>query len=165
MSAFPLTLPSWNRSPQTEDPGLIWPTPYSRSSDSSCGSSESNPCSPSESISSFAFSPASDTSNSILVPPLSACSVNSNGYTNGHSVTLPDGHAAIRAAGKLGVRKQRSMNRNSWSPFSSSAQPRSSVAVAVSMTTTPPTPVPERNETETILVNKPIKLQTGKLRK
>ncbi|KAG6862127.1 hypothetical protein C0993_002598 [Termitomyces sp. T159_Od127] len=27
-----------------------------------------------------------------------------------------EGHAAIRAAGKLGIRKQRSLNRNSWSP-------------------------------------------------
>lgn len=161
MTVFPLTLPLSHRSPN-EDPVLVWPTLTSQSSESSCGSSESNPCSPNDSLSSFLFSPASDSSHfNPNVPPSSASSTSSYGYPNGHITALPNGHAAIRAAGKLGIRKQRSMNRNSWSPFSTSTHPR---PVAVAPISVPPsTPGPAKPRTNAILVNKPIKLERNKL--
>lgn len=157
MSAFPLTLPPSHRSP-TEDPILVWPTLPSHYSDSSCGSSESNPCSPSDSVSSFLFSPTSDSSHP-SAPPLSASSVSSNSHINGHTAGLLNGHAAIRAAGKIGVRKQRSMNRNSWSPFSTSVQPRP-VVILQPIGVTPPILASAK---DVIMESKPIKLETSKL--
>lgn len=158
MSAFPLTLPPSHRS-SNEDPGLVWPTIPSQSSDSSCASSESNPCSPSDSDSSFLFSSTSDSSNSNpSAPPLSASSSCTNNHVNGP----PNGHAAIRAAGKLGIRKQRSMNRNSWSPFSTSSTPRSA-AILAPIAVTPCVLGSAKVTTNAILVNKPIKLGTTKL--
>jgi hypothetical protein len=163
MSAFPLTLPPSHRTPQTEDHTLIWPTStYSRSSDSSSGSSESKPCSPCESVSSSTFSPASETSNPR--PPSSAGSSSGSGvsHSNGNLLVL-DGHAAIRAAGQLGIRRQKSMNRNSWSPYSVAGQPRAAVTLLVSTGTTPML-APEKQPTETIVV-KPIKFEKSKLSK
>jgi hypothetical protein len=157
MSAFPLTLPPSHRSPN-EEPTLVWPTLSSHYSDSSCGSSESNPYSPSDSVSSFLFSPTSD-SSSPGAPPLSASSSNSNSHVNGHTAVLPNGHAAIRAAGKIGVRKQRSINRNSWSPFSTSVQPRP-VVILQPMGVTQPILASTKNVT---MESKPIKLETSKL--
>lgn len=48
-----------------------------------------------------------------------------------------EGHAAIRAAGKLGIRKQRSLNRNSWSPCMSPLSPPSSAVVRTLLVTPP----------------------------
>ena len=108
ITAFPLTLPSSHRIVQAEEPRLIWPLASSRQSGESSSGSDSHPCSPSPSVSSF-------TSESFsLHPPSSTGSWTSCQPLQPSSVS--DGHAAIRAAGKLGIRKQRSMNRNSWSP-------------------------------------------------
>ena len=159
MSAFPLTLPASHRSP-SEDPVLVWPTISSQSSDSCSGSSESNPCSPSDSVSSFPFSPASDSSNSNpSAPPLSASSTASNSHV--HINGPLNGHEAIRAAGKLGIRKQRSMNRNSWSPFSTSTQPRSVAGILTSMGAKPSMIGPAKAGTDT--KSKPTRLETTKL--
>ena len=160
MSAFPLTLPPSHRS-LSEDPILVYPTVslYSQSSDSS---SESNPCSPSDSVSSFLFSPTSDSSSSnFSAPPLSASSISSKGHVNEH-IGPPNGHAAIRAAGKLGVRKQRSINRNSWSPFSTSTQSRP-VTVLAPVGVTPSAVGPAKTVADAILVQEPMKLETTKL--
>ncbi|KAF5379076.1 hypothetical protein D9615_005977 [Tricholomella constricta] len=187
MTAFPLTLPPAHRICHTEEPTLVWPTaPYMRSSESSSGSSDSNLCSPACSVSSFAFSPISESSNSNNSnthprPPSSAGSISVLGsLTSGHH-SPADGHAAIRAAGKLGIRKQKSINRNSWSPsvFSMSGQPppkppvpvpKSTVTLLVSTTTNavgPPAILPSDlgmgvSVADTIVIN-PIKLDKSKL--
>ncbi|KAF9467800.1 hypothetical protein BDZ94DRAFT_1155311 [Collybia nuda] len=165
MSAFPLTLPPSHRTPQTDDHTLIWPAAiYSQSPGSSSGSSESNPCSPTESVSSFIFSPVSDTSNPR--PPSSAGSSGSGASHLNGSLLVPDGHAAIRAAGQLGIRKQKSMNRNSWSPYSTAGQPRVAAAVALLVSTDATTPIlaPEKPSASTIVV-KPITFEKSKLSK
>ncbi|GLB42300.1 putative phosphodiesterase [Lyophyllum shimeji] len=137
MTAFPLTLPPVHRAPLVEEPSLVWPmAASSRSSESSSGS-DSNLCSPSGSVSSFAFSPTSDsstcynsTSNGGRPPSngdsASVLSTLTTAHAHAHGQT--DAHAAIRAAGKLGIRKSKSnLNRNSWSPsaYTQTTVPRS----------------------------------------
>jgi len=172
MTAFPLTLPTTHRAPQPEEPSLVWPSAASsRSSESS--SSDSNLCSPSGSVSSFAFSPVSESSAS------NHSNFNGRLPSNGDSVSVlgtltaaqpahTDGRAAIRAAGKLGIRKQKSINRNSWSPSAyslSSGQtavpvPKSAFALLVSTTTNAAVPPailsPDLGVADTIVIN-PIK--------
>lgn len=183
MTAFPLTLPPAHRSPHPEDTqATSWPTTDLSDSSSESNYSNSGLCSPSPScsVTSFAFSPTSESStttsnyhsahshsnnhtffsstqpalqpNSNTHPPSSAGSV----VGSLHQPSGPTHIAAIRAAGKLGIRKQKSMNRNSWSPtvFSMSGQPPPK----------PPVPVPRMLEVvggkvvDTIVVN-PIKLR------
>ncbi|KAG5646346.1 hypothetical protein DXG03_003669 [Asterophora parasitica] len=187
MTAFPLTLPPAHRISSTEEPSLIWPTaPYSRTPESSSGSSDylSPACSPACSVTSFAFSPISESSNSnsnSSNPPLSSqCPPSSADNTSvlgilssAQASHCSDGHAAVRAAGKLSIRKQKSMNRNSWSPsaFSMSGQPppkppvpvpKSAVTLLVSTATinTPPTGVV--GVKDTIVIN-PVKFEKSKL--
>lgn len=150
LTAFPLTLPLSHRTPQHEDITPTWSHSSPRSSGSSCGSSESGPCSPCESVGSFLISPNSDTSASNLHPP-------SSSNTN-------NGNADIRAAGKAGMRKLKSLNRNSWSasstsPHSNASYPRSTVALLVS-TATSSVLTPTKTATDTIMVS-PIKLERG----
>ncbi|KAF8068951.1 hypothetical protein FPV67DRAFT_1414332 [Lyophyllum atratum] len=173
MTAFPLTLPPTHRTPQPEEATLVWTTAASsRSSESSSGS-DSNLCSPSGSVSSFAFSPASEYSSSNARPPSSADSASVLGSLP--PLTHPshaDARAAIRAAGKLGIRKQKSMNRNSWSPsaFSQPDQPpvpvpRSAVTLLVSTTNAAVPPAilpPNLGVGDTIVIN-PIKFDKSKL--
>jgi hypothetical protein len=90
---------------------------------------------------------------------LSASSNGSNGYVNGFVNGQPNGHAAIRAAAKKGVRKQPSMNRNSWS-FSTSTQSMSVDVIAPKGVTSP---ILGPTKTDAILVNKPMKLETSKI--
>ena len=129
ITAFPLTLPSSHRIVHAEEPRLIWPLASSRQSGESSSGSDSHPCSPSPSVSSF-------TSESFsLQPGSSAGSWTSCGTQPPQPNPVPDAHAAIRAAGKLGIRKQRCMNRNSWSPsaFSTAGSvPKSAVTLVVS---------------------------------
>ncbi|KAG5335547.1 hypothetical protein C0989_001037 [Termitomyces sp. Mn162] len=65
-----------------------------------------------------------------------------------------EGHAAIRAAGKLGIRKQRSLNRNSWSPSACSGCPPPPP---------PPPPPPTATSTvvRTLLVTPPVNVVNG----
>lgn len=77
-----------------------------------------------------------------------------------------DGHAAIRAAAKLAVKKNKAVNRNSWSPLSNSAaianQQRSAVAVLLAsqhQAAATPVMAAVRGPTGTILVAKPLKLE------
>lgn len=161
MSAFPLTLPPAHRASHVEEPPSLWPlAPSDRSSETSSGSSESNLCSPAGSVSSFVFSPVSDSSNHR--PPSSAGSNTSMSNTHPHPIA--DGHAAIRAAGKLGIRRQKSMNRNSWSPsaFSMAGPPKSAVTLLVSTNAAASILAPEKGVSDTIVVN-PIKLEKSKL--
>jgi len=129
ITAFPLTLPSSHRIVHAEEPRLIWPLASSGQSGESSSGSDSHPCSPSPSVSSF-------TSDSFpLHPPSSAGSWTSCATQPPQPSHVSDGHAAIRAAGKLGIRKQKSMNRNSWSPsaFSMAGSiPKSAVTLVVS---------------------------------
>ena len=129
ITAFPLTLPSSHRVVQAEEPRLIWPLASSRQSGESSSGSDSHPCSPSPSVSSF-------TSESFpLHPGSSSGSCTSFCTQPPPSSPVSDCHAAIRAAGKLGIRKQRSLNRNSWSPSAFSmagSVPKSAVTLVVS---------------------------------
>ncbi|KAF8889577.1 hypothetical protein BD779DRAFT_1519912 [Infundibulicybe gibba] len=117
-TAFPLALPSSRRSLSQEGPS--WPTAFS---DSSCASSESSACSPCDSVASFVFSPVSDAPSPHHTPRPPSSSGSSSGQSNGTNGNIHlspnDGHIAIRAAGKLGPRKQKIINRNSWSASTS----------------------------------------------
>lgn len=77
-------------------------------------SSESNPTSPSDSVVSSVFSPFTDASGTSR--PLSTIS------------TLPDHHAAIRVAAKLGTRQPQKMKRYSWAPTSNTGTPSSTIS-------------------------------------
>ncbi|TFK72465.1 HD-domain/PDEase-like protein [Pluteus cervinus] len=135
MTAFPMALPpsSWN--------SVDCCRSSSDSSSNSTESNPSNPCSPSsDSVTSFTFSPTSASESSISAagsgrPPSSSGSSISFGGVNGVGggggvggahpsngvggvSSLNEGHAAIRAAGKLAPRKHKIINRNSWSPLS-----------------------------------------------
>lgn len=169
LSAFPLSLPPSHRSFHHEAPTLMWPTVFPRSSDSS-SSSESNPCSPCDSVGSFILSPT-DSSVSYPRPASSSGSSSSNGHTtSSHANCLAaipdDGHTAIRAAGKLATRRQKSLNRNSWSAssplsYSKPSTPNHPPAVALFVTrNTPPSTLTHstaKDTTDTITISKPIK--------
>ncbi|KNZ78672.1 3',5'-cyclic-nucleotide phosphodiesterase regA [Termitomyces sp. J132] len=126
MTAFPLTLPPAHRTLHLEDQESTPPW--------------SSPCVP-YSRSSESSSTTSDIL-SPLPPPASPWS------------SASEGHAAIRAAGKLGIRKQRSLNRNSWSPSACSGCPPPPP---------PPPPPPTATSTvvRTLLVTPPVNVVNG----
>ncbi|KAG6849961.1 hypothetical protein H0H93_003150 [Arthromyces matolae] len=174
MTVFPLTLPPAHRASHLEDSESVPPWSSARSSDSS---SDSGLCSPSGSVTSFIFSPASESSSNSHLHSYSSHS-QSNAQSQVHHSRPPssiggsstlgplpppqspyssESHAAIRAAGKLGIRKQRSMNRNSWSPSAvSHAERISPPPLPITFTKsspgslpTSPTPTPATTTTTT----------------
>ncbi|KAG6828347.1 hypothetical protein H0H92_008286 [Tricholoma furcatifolium] len=190
MTAFPLTLPPAHRATHFELEPPPWSgssAPYSRSSESSSTTSESGLCSPSGSVGSFTFPPSESSSHT---PSHSYTHASSSSSSNPHLHSHPhhprppssiggasvlgplppptspyssEGHAAIRAAGKLGIRKQRSMNRNSWSPMAGSTSspppiPSTSAAAAAAATTmaTPPAPPSSAPEPSSVSQSQPL---------
>ncbi|KAF8155586.1 hypothetical protein B0H34DRAFT_659703 [Crassisporium funariophilum] len=150
LTAFPLTLPTY----QPKGDESVHPYPPSSTTRSS--DHESQPESPSEceSVTSSMFSPISDTSSSRYP---STTSSTGNGHiqtqaqrnTKSHLLNVPNNHAAIRNASKMGsIGKQqqlkKKLSRNSWCATSTTSTLSTGLAA---MFHSPPSPTSTSSST------------------